>query len=315
MNDDEPLITRIPADVARPDKIAYGLTGRQLIILAVTGGAASVVYYVFHQVLPIVVVAALLLPLLALGIAVALGRRDGLTLDRFAVAGLLFLRSRKRLVAAPDGVTAPPAWCRLRGRLPGPLRLPVRAIRSDGAMELADGGTAVLVETSTLSFHLRTAAEQAALVGAFGRWLNSLDAPVQILARARPVDLGNLIEAIERQAEQLPHPALARAAAEHVGFLDQLNASRDLLARQVLIVLRDSPAARGRRSAVRDASAAVVLRRAVEAQRSLAALGVSAAVLDADATSRVLTECLDPGGWHPAGSALADEPITSVEDR
>ncbi len=313
MNDSEPLITRIPADIARPDKIAYGLTARQLIILVVTGGSASLVYYVFHQVLPIVVVAALLLPLLALGIAVALGRRDGLTLDSFAVAGLLFFRSRKRLVAAPDGVTAPPAWCRLRGRLPGPLRLPVRAIRSDGAMELAEGGTAVLVETSTLSFHLRTAAEQAALVGAFGRWLNSLDAPVQVLVRARPVDLGNLIEGIERQAEQLPHPALAHAAAEHIGFLDQLNTSRDLLARQVLIVLRDSPAVRGQRSSVRDASAAVVLRRAVEAQRSLAALGVSAAVLDADAASRVLTECLDPGGWHPAESALPDEPITSVE--
>jgi hypothetical protein len=315
MNDAEPLITRIPADVARPDKLAYGLTLRQIVVLAVTGALASAVYYAFHQVLPVLVLAMVLLPLLALGTVIALGRRDGLTLDRFVLASLVFLRSRKDLVSAPEEVAAPPRWCRLRGKLPAPLRLPVRAIRTDGALELADGGTAVLVETSTLSFHLRTAAEQAALVGAFGRWLNSLDAPAQILVRARPVDLTGLIEAIERRAPELPHPALEQAAAEHLAFLSRLNASRDLLGRQVLVVLRDPPAARGQRRPSRDASAAVVLRRAAEAERALAALGVTASVLDAAAASQVLTECLDPGTWHPAPAALPDELITFREDR
>ncbi|GGL42596.1 PrgI family protein [Planomonospora parontospora] len=315
MNDAEPLVARIPADIARPDKVAYGMTWRQIIILTVTGALASAVYYAFHQVLPIVVLAAVLLPLLALGAVLALGRRDGLTLDRFGLAALLFLRSGKNLVSAPEGVLPPPRWCRLRGKLPSPLRLPVRAIRTDGALELADSGTAVLVETSTLSFHLRTAAEQAALVGAFGRWLNSLDAPAQILIRARPVDLTGLIETIERRIPNLLHPALEQAAAEHLAFLDQLNTSRDLLCRQVLIVLRDPPVVRGHRAPSRDASAAVVLRRAAEAQRTLAALGVTATVLDASAASQVLTECLDPGIWHPVEAALPDELITFKEDQ
>ncbi|MGH3388864.1 MAG: PrgI family protein, partial [Actinomadura sp.] len=35
--DDEPLVAKIPADVDRPDKILYGLTARQLAVLAVTG--------------------------------------------------------------------------------------------------------------------------------------------------------------------------------------------------------------------------------------------------------------------------------------
>ncbi|KAA9375978.1 MULTISPECIES: PrgI family protein [Microbispora] len=313
MNDSEPLIVRIPADVARPDKIAYGFTARQLVILSVTGGIASSIYYVFRQVVPVVVIAAVALPLVALGAALALGRRDGLTLDRFALAAVLFLRSPKKVVAAPDGVVPPPRWCRLCGKLPAPLCLPVRAVRSDGALELADGGTAALVETSTLSFHLRTADEQASLVGAFGRWLNSLDASVQILVRARPVDLAGVVYAIEEQAGRLQHPALARAAAEHAGFLGRLNASRDLLARQVLVVVRDPHPPRGRRATVRDASAAVVLRHAAETQRALAALGVTTAVLDADAASRVLIECLDPGGWHPSGTALVDELITGLE--
>ncbi|MFD9939582.1 PrgI family protein [Nonomuraea sp. NPDC059023] len=311
-----PLLARIPADINQPDKIAYGLTIRQLLIVALTGGIAAAVYYLLHELLPVVILAAILLPLVALGIAIALGRRDGLSLDRFALAALLHGQASKKLVAAPDGVTQPPRWCRLRGKLPAPLRLPVRAIRTDGALELADGGVAVLVETGTLSFHLRTTGEQAALVGGFGRWLNSLEAPVQLLARARPADLTDLAETIDARAEALPHPALAQAAREHAAYLADLNTSRELLQRQVLVVLRDhSASSRGRRSVRRDASAAVVLRRAAEAERALASLGVTTRVLDADEAAQALTECLDPGARHAAGQALPDELITSASVR
>ncbi|MFI0420083.1 PrgI family protein [Spongiactinospora sp. 9N601] len=313
MSDQEHLTARIPADIDRPDKIAYGLTFRQILIITATGAVAASVYYLFHHLLPIVVLAAVLLPVLAVGLAVALGRRDGLTLDRFAMAALLFTHSSKRLVAAPEGVSPPPSWCRLRGRLPTPLSLPVRAIRTDGALELAEGGVAVLVETSTLSFHLRTTTEQAGLVAAFGRWLNSLEAPIQILIRTRPIDLSGLIDTVEEKAADLPHPALSHAADQHAAFLSRLNASPDLLARQVLIVLRDHQAP-GRRAVRRDASAAVLLRRATEIARNLAAFGVTAGVLDAQAAYQVLSECLDPGGWHPAAVALPHEPVTTREN-
>ncbi|MFI6396176.1 PrgI family protein [Nonomuraea sp. NPDC050540] len=309
-----PLLARIPADINQPDKIAYGLTIHQLLIVTLTGGIAAAIYYLLHQLLPVVILAAILLPLIALGIAIALGKRDGLSLDRFAWAALLHGRASKRLVAAPDGIAGPPRWCRLRGKLPAPLCLPVRAIRTDGALELADGGVAVLVETGTLSFHLRTTSEQAALVGGFGRWLNSLEAPVQLLARARPADLTDLVQAIECQAEALPHAALAQAAREHAAYLADLNTSRELLTRQVLIVLRGHPSSsRSRRAIRRDASAAVVLRRAAEAERSLAALGITTRVLDADEAAQALTECLDPGAVHPGGQALPDELITATK--
>ncbi|MGW4963187.1 PrgI family protein [Nonomuraea sp. NPDC004186] len=312
MNEPEPLIAHIPADIAQSDKIAYGLTTRQIIIVATAGALAAAIYYLFHHLLPVVVIAGLALPLLAVGLAVALGRREGLSLDRFSLAALRFARAPKRLVAASGEVVKPPAWCRLRGKLPAPLRLPVRTIRTDGALELADGGVAVLVETTTVSFHLRTTAEQAGLVGAFGRWLNSLEAPAQILVRARPIELDALIGTVLRRADRLPHPALARSATEHAAFLQQLNDSRELLARQVLIVLRDPGPARGRRTTKRDTAASVVLRRADESARTLAALGISVAVLNASAAYRVLTECLDPGGWHPVPAALPDDVITTT---
>jgi hypothetical protein len=42
---------------------------------------------------------------------------------------------------------------------------------------------------STVNFALRSPAEQDALAAAYGRWLNSLTGPAQVLIRARRADL------------------------------------------------------------------------------------------------------------------------------
>ncbi|WP_084965375.1 PrgI family protein [Thermoactinospora rubra] len=318
--DGEPWTAKIPADVDQPDKIVYGLAARQLVVLAGTGLVAAWIYLVASPWMPLPVLAAALVPLVAGGIVLAIARRDGMSLDRFILAGLAYLRAPKHQVSAPEGVLPPPAWCRVRGRLPAPLRLPVRAVRDDGVMDLADGGTAVLVRTGTLPFALRTAAEQAALVASFGRWLNSLDAPVQILVRARAADLSALVEHVSHAASALADPALERAAREHAAFLAALNDSRELLVREVLLVLRDDlpgqTASRPRsRRARREAGAAVVLRRAEEAVRALAALGITAYVLDADACVQVLTEALSPAEAPLSGLARPDDLITARQPK
>jgi hypothetical protein len=73
----------------------------------------------------------------------------------------------------------------------------------------------------------------------FGRWLNSLRSPVQIVIRAQRVDLSGMAARVREAAPALPHPALEAAALDHAGFLGQLAAGQDLLARQVLIAVRE----------------------------------------------------------------------------
>ncbi|WP_301174576.1 PrgI family protein [Actinomadura geliboluensis] len=313
MNDDhEPLSARIPADVEQPDKIMYGLTTRQLVILGATAALTTSVFVAVSPLLPVAVTAGLCFPLVTTGSAMALGRRDGMSLDRFVLAALNHLRQRRTLVAAPEPIPQAPGWSRVRGQLPGTLRFPVRAVRQDGVMDLGGEGTAALVRAGTISFGLRTSAEQAALVGFFGRWLNSLEAPVQILIRARPVDLSDLASRVADAAPDLSHPALRRAAEDHAAYLDELGGSRTLLVREVFIVVRDQPIpSAGRRGRARQASAAVVARRAVEAVRTLTGFGVTAEVLDADACVRVLSDAFSPGHERPAPPADLDEPITA----
>ncbi|MFI0352839.1 PrgI family protein [Actinomadura sp. 9N407] len=322
--EDEALTAKIPADVDQPDKILYGFTARQLAVLTSTGLVASGLYLAVHSWLPFAAVIASVLPVVALGCVVTVARRDGMSLDRYVLAALRHLQLPKtRVTTESEVVEPPPGWCRARGRLPSPLRLPVRAVRHDGVMELAEGGLAVLVRAGTIPFGLQTPAEQAALVAVFGRWLNSLDVPVQILVRTRAVDLSGLSEHFATAAAGLAEPALERAAHDHAGFLAELNQVRDLLIREVLIVLQSGagqqpsaalPSWRSRsRKRLRDSGAAVVMRQAEEAARALSVLGLTTGVLDASECVGVLAEALSPGGPHPVDIAGPDEVITAEE--
>ncbi|WP_329521834.1 PrgI family protein [Spirillospora sp. NBC_01491] len=324
-HDEPPLSAKIPADIDRPDKILYGLTGRQLLILAATGINAMWVVLTAEGRLPFPILIAVVLPIVAAGVMLAITGRDGMSLDRYALAALAHLRRPKTQIPAGEPVQAPPSWCRMRGRLPAPLRLPVRAVREDGAMELADGRTVAIVQSGTVSFGLRTPGEQAGLIAVFGRWLNSLDAPVQILVQARPVDLSGLAGHITGHAPTLADPALEQAARDHAAFLDELGSAHDLLIRQVLIVISDTTGVQTaspslpwlktkRPRAARDAGASVVLRRAEEAVRSLAALGVTADVLDARACTAVLAESLSPGEALPVDNATPYEPTVARQE-
>ncbi|MEU8342410.1 PrgI family protein [Spirillospora sp. NPDC048832] len=318
-----PMSTKIPADIDQPDKILYGLTTRQLGILAGTAAACLWIFLTVGPLMPLPVLVAVLVPVLAVGVVLAVARHDGMSLDRYCLAALRHLHAGKERVTAGEPVPPPPAWCRMRGRLPEPLRLPVRAVRQDGVLELADGEVAVIVRTGTLTFGLRTAGEQAGLVAVFGRWLNSLDASVQILVQARPVDLTGLADHITQHAPALPDPALEQAACAHAAFLTDLGSAHDLLIRQVLIVITGhvpAPASvlpwrqHERRQVARDSAAAVALRRATEAVQSLAALAVPAEVLDSDSATTVLAESLSPGEPQFGDNSAPDDVISHQKE-
>jgi hypothetical protein len=318
---------RIPADVEREDRILAGLTARQVAILA---SAAVVMWLAFtatRHLLPLPIFAVIAFPFGAITAVIALGRRDGLPLDRLILAALRQARSPRKLVLAPEQVTSPPTWMD-PGQpvaLPAPLRLPAGALTDEGVIDLGADGAAVVCAASTVSFALRTPGEQAALVAVFGRWLNSLSAPVQIVIRAEPVDITPLISGLRDHAPALPHPELEQAAIEHAEFLTDLAQRRDLLHRQVLIVLREprhggttSLGQRHGQRPARDGGAGQrVLRRAGEAAAALAAAGITVNVLTGGEATAVLAACCNPWRTTPAaaGRAAPSQVITSPGGR
>ena len=307
---------RIPADVDRPDKLLAGLTARQLAILAVGAIALWAGYAATRHLVPPAAYGAVAIPIGAVAALLALGRVEGVPADRWVIAAWQHRRSSRRLVPAPEGAPAVPGF--LAGAagphpaaLPAPLRLPLAAVAATGVVDLGPDGLAVICRASAVTFGLRTPAEQEALVAGFARFLSSLAEPIQVLVRAERLDVRPAIDALLDAAPGLPHLALERAARDHAAFLAGLAASRDLLRREVLVVLRQ-PA--GQASAEGDRSGRL-LRRAAEAVTSLGAAGVSLSVLDGVAASGVLARCLDPTGPGRAGglagsSGGIDQPVT-----
>src|SRR5881397_3404383 len=105
---DEPYAAQVPADVDAPDKILYGLTFRQLAILAV----AAVIFYAgwrtLHTIVPepVLLAAGGIIGALAAGLVVG---RVGLPLDVWLRHAVAHRRAPKAL-STVDTTTTHPDW-------------------------------------------------------------------------------------------------------------------------------------------------------------------------------------------------------------
>lgn len=291
---------RLPADVELVDRLAFGLTARQLVILAATALASYATYATVASAAPPALGAAAATPLAVAGIGLAFGRRDGLSGDRFALAAARFLALPRRRVLAPEGL--PP---RLEGAPAGPrvspLDVPVRAVLRSGVIERSDGGYCVLLRASGTSFALKSDEEQAALAEGFGRYLNGLVDPVAIVVRGEPVDLTAHSARLRDAADGLGDPALRDAALAHAGFLAELGAQETLRRRDITLVICC-------RSQDRAAATATLTRRCEETATLLRAAGVTVERLDGPQAAALLGQTVAPPGF-PAGAAPSQEAI------
>jgi len=282
----------VPADVDTPDKIAWGLSFRQLAIISSVAGAGWLLYSNFGPLLPPMAWVIAAIPVAAVTVFVALGRRDGLPLDVWLRHGLALRREpklqtpgRTRAGHLLVDTTAPP-------RVPAPLRGSATSIAADGTLTVDDKARSVIACGAT-NVALRTGQEQGALLSGFGQWLNALTGPAQIVVAAQRHDLTPYAQAVLDNTARLPHEALRAAADDYAAFLLDLDHSRTPLRRQVLAVVQAGP--------TREATV-----------RAFGALGVSADPLDGGAVTAALASAVDPYQPPvPGPRAVPGVPITT----
>lgn len=316
--DNPPVEAMVPADVDTPDRVLYGLTARQVALLAATGALLWLAYRTLTPVVPAAVFGIAALPIGGLAAAVTLGRRDGISMDRWIAAAVKAARAPRRLVAASGATPAAPRWApapgagndsrttrttRTTAAAPAlaPLRLPAHAISDGGVIDVEDGRVALTAAT-TINFDLRSPGEQHALVDGLGRWLNSLSNPVQIVISTRRVDMHAYADQIAQRLDALPHPALVDAAAGYAQFLRDLATDRDPLDRHVLIA-HQAGAHTGPGGARRQAE---------HTSRALTGLGAATRVLDGGQVTDALVGACDPWRHVAAGRATPDAVITAA---
>lgn len=288
---------KIPADVGAPDKILFGATLRQTVILGSAAIALWGTWFAVRELVPPLLFAApAALVLLLLGLAVSC-HRDGVTVDRWLAASVKQALTPRRRVMAPAGVPEPPEFLRdaLRGEprsRPAPLDLPVEGVGVDGVVDLGRDGVAAVATASALNFALRTLPEQGLLVAGFARWLNSLTGPIQITSRSAPGDMSAEIDALRACIPDLPHPLLKEAAVDYAEFLTDIDTSRSVLNRVLLITARETD----------EAGTARAVRRIHDAASVLSAAEVTVRALDASGAHEVLASALDPDRRHSIGA-------------
>lgn len=288
---------KVPADIDLEDRLAFGLTFRQLLVLVVAAIGAYLTFSFVGAFAPLPFAAAAAAPLALVGVGLAFGHLDGLPGDRLALAALRLLLGQRHRVLAPEGVRAPlPGVDVVRQPACSPIDVPVRAIFHSGVIELRDGRYCLLATAGGTSFGLRGDEEQVALVEAYGRWLHSLTEPAAITVRSEPVDLAGKAADLRDGADELPHPALARAAGGHADFLQELGNGDGVRRRQIVLTLTTA-------TKDRDAATATLHRNAEEARELLRAAGVDLRPLDGEDAAALLGHAIDPPGL-PAGSHL-----------
>ena len=336
-----PVMTRparIPSDIHRPDRVVGPFTARQAAILAATGAALYLLWTVARGLVAPPVFLAGAVPVAALALVVALGHRDGLSLDRLLLAAVRHRLTPRAPAPRPNPSDAPsaegdsgvdqrPARPSPTNRRPrragGSHGFPARAVTPAhaprgsggvGVVDLGPDGLVVIAVVSTVNFALRTPAEQDGLVAGFARYLHTLAGPIQILIRALPVDLRSHLHQLHAHTRHLPHPALAAAAHDHLEHLARLahrDGDQQLLTRQVLLVLREphrGPVA-GRDQPALAAGEHRLLRRLHDATTLLAPLDVTVTALDAAHTTALLTHICNPD--HPGRAPGRPTPTPS----
>ncbi|WNE95518.1 PrgI family protein [Streptomyces luomodiensis] len=310
VKDEGAAATRIPADIARPDRVLGPLTARQAAILAAAGLVLYGGYWIMRPVMAPLAYLVMTVPVAGVVTAIALGSREGIGLDRFLFAACAHARAPKRRVHAPEGVPALPGLVSPRlahaaGPMPAAMRMPYDAVSPMGVLGLRGWGQAALAMCSTVNFDLRSGSEQQGLVAAFARWLNSLTGPTQVLVRCHRTDLAPLADRLHHHAPALPHPALERAARAHADYLAELAAAGDLLTRQIVLVAREHPT---RHQSRRTAGGGRAIQRVQEAARALAPAEVSVFPLDAEETTALITAaCTADSPSTPGTEAEGDD--------
>jgi len=290
--------TRIPADIDMADRILGRFTARQLAFLAVDAFALWGLWFASGTHLPLVAFGILATPLAAVGVVCATTTIEGSSVERFLIDALRFVRASRKRVLAPEGIDLP-ALLGIKSDRVVPTQFGVEAVTPSGEITLGGDDKVVILRSSSVNFALRSEDERRALVEGFGRVLNSLVTPLQILVRSERADVREAVVALQESAAHLAHPALEGSAREHAAFLAELGARRDVLAHTVLLCLRGS-------------DGADLERRSDELAGQLRGLGLTLQRLDGDEVATLIQRASDPEAPPPpAPQSLPTETVSA----
>lgn len=107
----------------------------------------------------------------------------------------------------------------------------------DGVLILPNEEYRVVIETSSINFHLMSEDEQDATVDIYKAFLNSLSFPIQILQKVRALDLDDYLQSFEDKKNRENEEIYKYQIDGYIKYVKSLVKTNKILSRQFYIVL------------------------------------------------------------------------------
>ncbi len=106
--------------------------------------------------------------------------------------------------------------------------LPISEIRNDTII-MKDGGLRAILRINGINLDLKNSDEQQIVLEQYKKFLNGLEYPIQILVRNTFLDLGNYLNYIDRNIQEIENPTLKAQGEAYFRFLQNIDMQQGLI--------------------------------------------------------------------------------------
>ncbi len=129
--------------------------------------------------------------------------------------------------------------------MPAPLAtqafVPVKEVRN-GVVILKDDGYRGVMMCSAMNFALKSEDEQAAIIGGFQSFLNTIDFTVEIVVHSRKMDIRPYLALLEERIDAQQSELMRIQLREYIQFIKGFMDSADIMTKLFYVVVPYSPA-------------------------------------------------------------------------
>lgn len=118
--------------------------------------------------------------------------------------------------------------------------LPIGEIR-DSTLVLKNGGLRAVIQVSSVNFNLKSENEQNSLIYAFQSFLNTMEFPIQIVARSKKLDVDAYTESFFTIAKKHTNPLMQKITNEYAQYVKKLVEYADIMEKQFYCVVPYDP--------------------------------------------------------------------------
>lgn len=117
----------------------------------------------------------------------------------------------------------------------------------DDCVVLKNGTMLAVILVSSINFALKSEDEQNAIIASYVSFLNSLDAPLQIVIQSRQLDLDEYIALIKSAEKNQTNDLLKLQTAEYLQYISELVELGDIMTKRFYLVVPYDPASNKKR--------------------------------------------------------------------